>query len=227
MTMKKHLLVALVALTALSLSASSASAHLFGRGSHGSWGGGSRGSYGGSYGSYGGSWGGGSGGSWGGSRGSYGGSYGGSWGGSYGGSYGGYSVSSSSCGSCGGCSSCGGGYSAISYGDDYAVVGRTTTVVAKAAPTVKTQLTLTVPAEAKVTLAGVETKQTGEVRTFATTKLASGEVWNDYKVVIEMNRDGKTVREERVISLVGGQNQDLAMNFDSNQSEQIAQLSSK
>ena len=205
MTMKKSLFAALVAGTAVAMTANSASA-FFGHhrgGSCGSWGGGSGGSWGG------GSWGGGSGGSWGGgSRGSWG-----------GGSYGG-----------GSCGSYGGGYSSVYYGyyGGYATVSRpVTTIVAKSAPAVKTQLTLRVPAEAKVTLAGVETKQTGEVRQFTTSRLASGEIWNDYKVVIELNRDGQTVREERVISLTGGQNQDLAVNFDSNKTEQIAQLTSK
>ena len=64
-------------------------------------------------------------------------------------------------------------------------------------------------------LAGVETKQTGEVRQFATSKLASGQIWDDYKVVIEMTRDGKTVREERTLKLTGGQDQELAVNFES------------
>jgi uncharacterized protein (TIGR03000 family) len=84
-------------------------------------------------------------------------------------------------------------------------------------PAVKTSLTLHVPAEAKVTLAGVSTKQTGETRQFATTKLTSGQVWDNYKVVVEMEKDGQTVREERTLKLTGGQPQELTVNFDSNQ----------
>jgi uncharacterized protein (TIGR03000 family) len=83
-------------------------------------------------------------------------------------------------------------------------------------------LTLRVPAEAKVTLAGVETKQTGEVRQFATSKLASGQNWNDYKVVVEVTRDGKTQREERTLKLTGGQDQELAVDFASDASTQVA-----
>ena len=220
MTLKKSLIAGVVAIAALSLTADSTYA-FFGhhRGSCGSWGG----SYG-------------SGGSWGGSRGSWGGSYGGSWGGSYGsggswgggscGSCGGYTVISSSCGSCGGYSSCDscGGYS--SYGVVYGgyAVSRpvSTTVIASSEPTVKTRLTLHVPADAKVTLAGVETKQTGEVRQFATSKLASGQNWSDYQVVIETTRDGKTLREERTLTLTGGQDQDLAVNFENDSNTQIA-----
>jgi uncharacterized protein (TIGR03000 family) len=102
--------------------------------------------------------------------------------------------------------------------NDYYVVRESTpaTVVASK-PAVKTSLTLHVPAEATVTLAGVATKQTGEVRQFATNKLTAGQVWNDYKVVVEMEKDGQMVREERTLNLTGGQPQELTVNFDSNQ----------
>jgi uncharacterized protein (TIGR03000 family) len=211
MTLKKSLFAALVAVAAIALSADT-SYGWFGRhgGSCGSWGGGS--------------WG--SGGSWG----------GGSWGGGSCGSYGGYSYYGGSCGSWGG------GYSAYyggwGYGGYFVESSRPvrttivessrpvrTTVLASAPATssVKTRLTLHVPAEAKVTLAGVETKQAGEVRQFATTKLASGQSWDDYKVVVEMNRDGKTLREERTITLTGGQEQDLAITFAEDSTQQVAQ----
>lgn len=230
MTLKKVLFAALVAVSAISLTASDSFA--FGhRGSCGSWGGGS---WGGSWGS-GGCWGGGS---WG-SRGCWGG-----WGSR--GCWGGYS----SAGCWGGYSSCGswGGYTTVTYAapacdccgsttcdgccassnvvyDGYAASTRTArTVVASSAPAVKTRLTLRVPAEAKVTLAGVETKQSGEVRQFATSKLASGQTWDGYKVVVEMTRDGKTLRQERTVTLTGGTDQELAVNFDSNSTQQVAQL---
>jgi uncharacterized protein (TIGR03000 family) len=78
-------------------------------------------------------------------------------------------------------------------------------------------LTLNVPAEARVTLAGVDTKQTGEVRQFSTTNLKAGQVWDDYKVVVEMEQDGQMLRDERIIKLTGGQAQELSINFDSKQ----------
>jgi uncharacterized protein (TIGR03000 family) len=84
-------------------------------------------------------------------------------------------------------------------------------VASVTAPAVKTQLTLRVPADAKVTLAGVATKQTGEVRQFSTSNLANGQAWQNYQVVVEMTRDGKPVREERTITLVGGQAQELTI----------------
>jgi uncharacterized protein (TIGR03000 family) len=78
----------------------------------------------------------------------------------------------------------------------------------------KTKLTLRVPAEAKVTLAGAPTKQSGEVREYSTTKLPAGQSWNDYKVVVTLNRDGKTLTEERMLSLTGGEDQELTVDFD-------------
>jgi uncharacterized protein (TIGR03000 family) len=223
----KNLFVALVVGCALAMSANSASAHLFGHGgSHGSYGG----SWGGSYGS-GGSYGGSYGGSWGGSYGSSGGSYGGytvsygSWGGGSYGSYGGGSCGGYSCGSCGAsyssCSSCGGGCSSCdsgcsSCGDGgYAGTRIISSTVVASAPAVKTSLTLHVPADAKITLAGVDTKQSGDVRQFATTRLAAGQTWDSYKVVVEMNKNGQTLHEERTIKLIGGEAQELSINFDS------------
>jgi uncharacterized protein (TIGR03000 family) len=203
MTFKRSLLAAVVAVSAVAFMTESSNA-FFGRGSHGSCGSsggswGSRGSHGswGSRGSHG-SWG--SRGSWGshGSNGSYGsnGSHG-----SYGGVYYGN----------------GGGYARTGVVYDRVVVRESApkTIVSK--PAVKTQLTLHVPAEAKVTLAGVATKQTGEVRQYSTTKLTAGQIWNGYTVVVEMEKDGQLVREERTIKLMGGQPQELTVNLDSNQ----------
>lgn len=233
MTLKKILFATLVAVSVVALTASDSFA--FGhRWGGGCWGGGC---WGGS------SWG--SSGCWGGysSCGSWGGR--GCWGG-WGsrGCWGGYS----SCGCWGGYtsySSCGcwGGYTTVSYGcsdcgttcdgcsasngvvvDGYASTQSASTSVVAATPAVRTRLTLRVPADAKVTLAGVETKQTGEVRQFATSKLASGQVWDGYKVVIETTRDGKTVRQERTLTLTGGQDQELAVNFNSDSTHQVAQL---
>jgi uncharacterized protein (TIGR03000 family) len=218
MGLRNILLGALVATCAVALAAEDAHAFWGSRGSWGSYGGswGSSGSSGGSWGSSGGSWGSGGGlfhrrgwGSCGSSGGSYG-SSGGSWGscGSSGGSY----------GSSGG--SYGGGYASydsnVVYSDgSYAVQSAPVQqqVVVNTTPAVKTTLKLRVPADAKVTLAGVATKQTGEVREFTTTKLASGQSWNNYDIHIEVTRDGRTLTEDRHISLTGGQSQDLAVDF--------------
>lgn len=217
MMVKKSLLAAVVAVSAVGMMAQSASAFFGWRG--GSSGGSSGGSWGGSWGSRGshGSWGG----SWG-SRGSHG-SWGGSWGsrgshGSWGGSYG-SGGSWGSHGSYGGVYYSDGGYARTGVVYEGVIVKSSTpsTKVIASKPAVKTSLTLHVPAEAKVTLAGVATKQTGEVRQFATTKLTAGQVWDGYKVVVEMNKDGQMVREERTLKLTGGQPQELTVNFDSSQ----------
>jgi uncharacterized protein (TIGR03000 family) len=196
MTLKKNLFAAVVVGCTLALTAGDASARLFGHGSCGSGGGWGHhhGSWGGSYGGYG------SGGGWG--------------GGSYGGYHGG------SCGSHGGGYAYYGGYYDGGYArtrviyDGVVSASRPTTVVASA-PAVKTSLTINVPADAKVSLAGVDTKQSGEVRQFATTRLAAGQTWDGYKVVVEMEKNGQTLHEERTIKLVGGEAQELSINFDS------------
>jgi len=207
MGLRKFVLGALVAFSAIALATEDAQAFW---GSRGSWG------------SYGGSWGsGGSYGSWG-SRGSWGsnGSHGGRWArrwargshGSYGsnGSWGSHGSSGGSWGSNGSHGSHGG--HAYSYGDGVVVESYASR---DAAPAVKTKLTLRVPADAKVTLAGAETKQTGEVREFSTTKLAAGQAWQNYTVRVEVTRDGKIVAEERAITLTGGEAQELAIDMGS------------
>lgn len=74
---------------------------------------------------------------------------------------------------------------------------------------VATTLKLNVPAEARVTLAGAATQQTGAHREFVTTKLAAGQMWNDYRVQVELA--GQV--EEKVISLKGGDVQSIDFEF--------------
>ena len=80
-----------------------------------------------------------------------------------------------------------------------------------------TKLSLKVPAEAKVFLAGHQTKATGEVREYTTTKLASGETWNDYSIRVVLDRDGREMTRQQTISLVGGQDRKLTFDFDAPQ----------
>jgi uncharacterized protein (TIGR03000 family) len=86
----------------------------------------------------------------------------------------------------------------------------------------ETDLTLHVPAEAKVTLAGAVTHQTGELRTFATDSLTKGQEWAGYVVRVELERDGKTLVEEKTLSIVGGENYELKFDF----AEGAAQIAS-
>jgi uncharacterized protein (TIGR03000 family) len=80
-----------------------------------------------------------------------------------------------------------------------------------------TKLTLHVPAEAKVTLAGTAMKQAGEIRRYATNALPAGQAWQDYTVHVELVRDGKTLTEDRQITLTGGTAQELSIDFGGSQ----------
>jgi uncharacterized protein (TIGR03000 family) len=76
-----------------------------------------------------------------------------------------------------------------------------------------TNLTVHVPAEAKVTLAGAATQQAGETRTYATSALALGQEWDGYVVRVELERNGETLVEEKTLTIVGGQSYELSFDF--------------
>jgi uncharacterized protein (TIGR03000 family) len=79
---------------------------------------------------------------------------------------------------------------------------------------IETSLTLHVPAEAKVFLAGNATKAGGETRIFRTTGLSGSKGWDDYTVRVEIERGGRTMVKEETISLKAGQSQELRFEFD-------------
>jgi uncharacterized protein (TIGR03000 family) len=83
-----------------------------------------------------------------------------------------------------------------------------------ASESVETSLTLHVPADAKVFLAGNPTKAGGETRIFRTTGLTGSKAWDDYTVRVELERGGRTVMKEETISLRAGQSQELRFDFD-------------
>ncbi|MEO8497267.1 MAG: TIGR03000 domain-containing protein, partial [Planctomycetota bacterium] len=70
-----------------------------------------------------------------------------------------------------------------------------------------TTLTLNVPADAKVFLAGSETTSSGEVREFTTTKLAAGQSWDNYTIRVTFEQDGQTISREKTITLSAGDSQ--------------------
>ena len=78
----------------------------------------------------------------------------------------------------------------------------------------ETTLTVYVPEDAEVFLAGAPTKSKGKVRQFRTARLAPGESWKDYTVKVTLDRQGKPVTQERTITLVGGKAQELSFSFD-------------
>src|SRR5262245_59922997 len=79
---------------------------------------------------------------------------------------------------------------------------------------VETSLTLHVPADAKVYLAGNSTKAGGETRVFRTTGLSGNKGWDNYTVRVELERGGRMLTKEETISLKAGQSQELSFEFD-------------
>lgn len=75
---------------------------------------------------------------------------------------------------------------------------------------IETALTLNVPEGAKVTLAGNNTKAIGDVRTYRTSNMKVGEVWDDYEVQVAF--DGQV--KKQAIRLIAGDNLELTFNFD-------------
>jgi uncharacterized protein (TIGR03000 family) len=76
-----------------------------------------------------------------------------------------------------------------------------------------TSVTLRVPAEAKVRLAGVDTQSGGELRYFYTNSLAVGQVWDDYEIEVQWEEAGETVVKRQTVQLAAGK--PLHLNFES------------
>ena len=82
---------------------------------------------------------------------------------------------------------------------------------------VETKVTLRVPAQATVTLAGNEMQTLGETRVFSTAALAKGETWENYDIVVTMLRDGKPVTKRKVIDLIGGDQREIVFDFNADE----------
>jgi uncharacterized protein (TIGR03000 family) len=82
---------------------------------------------------------------------------------------------------------------------------------------VQTTVTLHVPQDARVTLAGHATWATGAVRRFRTTDLPQGTRWEDYRIEVAVNRDGQWVTREKTITLTGGDSVTLDFGVDADQ----------
>ena len=80
-----------------------------------------------------------------------------------------------------------------------------------AASEVKTTVTLRVPADAKVWLAGNATASTGEVRTFETSSLSNGSSWKSYEIRVATVVDGREQAVSKVIDLAAGDSVDLTL----------------
>jgi uncharacterized protein (TIGR03000 family) len=91
----------------------------------------------------------------------------------------------------------------------------------------RTTLTVRLPADAKLFLAGHETKATGEVREFSTTRLPNGSEWNTYAIRAVVERDGREQVREETISLKAGQSREVTINFDSLASDKVAETAAR
>lgn len=78
----------------------------------------------------------------------------------------------------------------------------------------ETVVTVRVPADAKVELAGNETHGQGEVRTFRSRSLADGQRWEDYTIRVTTTVNGSLVSKERTLDLVAGSAHDVSFEFD-------------
>jgi uncharacterized protein (TIGR03000 family) len=75
----------------------------------------------------------------------------------------------------------------------------------------KTSLTLHVPADAKVWLAGNATSSAGATRQFQTTTLAAGQTWRNYEIRVATVIDGREQVVSKVIDLAAGQTVELSL----------------
>lgn len=80
----------------------------------------------------------------------------------------------------------------------------------------ETTVTVRVPEQAKVELAGHPTNASGTVRTFATSSLEEGKVWSDYVIRVSLDRNGQTVTKEKKIDLKAGDNVNFEFDFADN-----------
>jgi len=78
---------------------------------------------------------------------------------------------------------------------------------------VETMLTLHVPRDAKVYLAGQPMRGSGSVRTFRTRRLAAGDVWKDYAIQVTVQQNGRMLAKEKTIALAGGQQREMTFEF--------------
>lgn len=89
-------------------------------------------------------------------------------------------------------------------------------------PAPLTTLALEVPANATVTLCGNKTNRSGSYRTFSTKSLKPGKVWKDYHVLVEFERDGKPVSEQRSLDMVAGETYTLTFGVDASTHDSVA-----
>lgn len=77
-----------------------------------------------------------------------------------------------------------------------------------------TSVAINVPEDAQVKLCGKLTSAAGAQRVFSTDKLEEGQQWSDYTIEVLLERNGRVIREEKRIDIVGGQTYQFDFEFD-------------
>jgi uncharacterized protein (TIGR03000 family) len=91
----------------------------------------------------------------------------------------------------------------------------------------KTTLIVRVPEDAKLFLAGHETRSTGSVREFSTSRLPSGTEWNTYAIRAVIERDGQPQVREENITLKAGESREVTISFDALANERVAETAAR
>ena len=81
----------------------------------------------------------------------------------------------------------------------------------------ETTLTMHVPKDATIKLAGTQIGGDGAVREFTTNRLAPGQKWSDYKVEVSVKRNDQVLTRTKTITLHAGDQQNLTFDFDAPQ----------
>jgi len=89
--------------------------------------------------------------------------------------------------------------------------GRSSVTFGEESAKQKTSLTLHVPADARVWLAGNETSSTGATRLFETSNLRSGQTWQNYEIRVATVVDGREKVVSKTINLVAGGTVELSL----------------
>lgn len=84
--------------------------------------------------------------------------------------------------------------------------------------TIQTAVTLNLPEGAQVILAGKTTKATGTQRTFRTSHLKPGQVWDDYEIEVKLGDEVK----RQTVRLIAGDSLQLSFNFEDAPEAQLA-----
>ncbi len=91
----------------------------------------------------------------------------------------------------------------------------------------RTTLIVRLPEDAKLFLAGHETKATGDVREFSTTRLPNGAQWQTYAIKAVIDRDGHQEVREQTIELAAGESREVTINFDSADGGSVTKTASR